>query len=42
MRRRSRYQITYYVSNDVLVMIGGISGGMAKIYWEHTDLVVAK
>jgi len=35
-------EITYYVSNDVLVMIGGISGGMAKIYWEHTDLVVAK
>ncbi len=35
-------EITYYVSNDVLVMIGGISGGVAKIYWEHTDLVVAK
>jgi hypothetical protein len=35
-------EITYYVSNDVLVMIGGIASGNAKIYWENTDLVVAK
>ena len=38
----SGIEITYYISNDVLVMIGGISGGIAKIYWENTDMVVAK
>lgn len=35
------YDVKFYVSNDVLVMIsGGFLNETTRIYWEYTDLVV--